>query len=194
MELLIDTTRVTILADAFGANMKQMQAAELRALNKTMSWLRTRTVRTVSKEMQIAAKVVRQRVRAFKASRRRRIGKVWAGLQPIAAHRLGSVKQLRKGVRAGRHVFDGAFALYSKRGSVAVFQRTGEPKRVTQRGRYAGTNIKREPIERVELELDKQKVRDAIDELFSSAQRRFLEVLKQELKYQVYVKNAKRAA
>lgn len=191
MELLIDTTRVAILADAFGANMKQMQAAEVRALNKTMRWVRTRAVRTVSKEMKVAAKLVRQRIADFKATRQRRVGKVWVGLRPIAAQRLGKVRQNRRGVRAGRHSFKGAFAVDTGRGNLAVFQRTGEPKRKMRSGRYAGKM--REPIERVELELDQQAVTDALDELFSGANTRFLKVLRQELKYQVFVKGKRNA-
>lgn len=189
MELVIDTHRVVILADAFGATMKQMEAAEVRALNKTVNWVRSKAVRSVAKEMKVAAKLVRQRIAAFKATRRKRYGKVWAGLKPIAAHRLGKVKQTRRGVRAGRHSFTGAFAANTGRGKQAVFQRTGEPKRKMRTGRYAGKM--REPIELVELELDQQKVTDALEELFGSAQQRFFEVFKQELKYQVFVKNAR---
>jgi len=191
MQLTIDTHGVVILADAFGASMKQMEAAEVRALNKTVNWLRSKAVQSVSKEMKVAAKLVRQRIAAFKATRRKRYGKVWAGLQPIAAHRLGAAKQTRKGVRAGRHSFDGAFVRTTENGKLTVFQRTGEPKRRMSKGRYAGKM--REPIERVELDLDQQAVTDALDELFGQAQQRFFTVLKQELKYQVFVKGKKRA-
>lgn len=188
MQMQIDTSRVVFLADAFGASIKQMQAAELRALNKTMSWLRTRAVRAVSKEMKVAAKVVRQRIRAFKASRARRYGRVWAGLQAIAAHRLGKIKKLRRGVRAGRHTFEGAFPVDTGKGKIAIFQRTGESKRKMRKGRYAGKL--REPIERVDLDIDTPTVRDALDELFTEAQQRFFVVFRQELKYQVNIKNA----
>lgn len=191
IELQIDTTSVAILADAFGANMEQMQAAEVRALNKTMKWVRTHSVRAVSKEMKVAAKLVRQRIRAFKATRRHRIGKVWAGLEPIAAHRLGRTKQNRRGVRAGRHLFPGAFTADVGRGKLVVFKRTGEPKRQMKRGRYAKRNIKREPIERVELEMDQQAITDALDDLFAGANERFFEILRQELNYQVFVKGKK---
>lgn len=185
----IDTSRVAILADAFGASIKQMRAAEVRALNKTMKWLRTHAVRAVSKEMKVAAKIVRQRIRAFKASRRRRVGRVWAGLQPLGVHRLGTVKKLRRGVRVGRHTFKGAFGVDTGKGKISVFQRTGESKRKMQRGSYTGKM--REPIERVDLDIDTDPVRDRLKELFGEAQRRFFEVFRQELKYQVYVKNAR---
>ncbi len=189
MELVIDTSQVAILADAFGATMKQMEAAEIRALNKTMNWLRTHAVRAVSEETKIAAKVVRQRIRAFKATRRRRFGRVWAGLRPLAAHRLGAAKQLRRGVRAGRHVFEGAFVVATSKGKQVVFQRTGEAKRKMTKGRYAGKM--REPIERVDLDIDTEQVRDRLNDLFNEAQQRFFEVFRQELKYQVFVKNAR---
>lgn len=187
MRLDIDTSRVAMLADAFGANMKQMQAAELRALNKTMKWVRTRAVRAVSKEAKVAAKVVRQRIRAFKATKRNRIGRVWAGLAPISASRLGKARQLKRGgMRVGRYTFKGAFPGKDGKG---IFRRTGESKRRMKRGRYAGQM--REPIEAVKLDIDTSALRDRVTELFNEAQKRFFVVFRQELKYQVFVKNAR---
>lgn len=190
MRLEVDTTRIAILADAFGANMKQMEAAELRALNKTMAWLRTRAVRAVSEEMKLAAHLVRQRVANYRATRRQKRGKVWAGLRAIEARRLGRFRQLKTGVRVGRHTFKGAFISAMDNGRTGIWERTGEAKRTTTKGRYAGTNTKREPIREVKIEMN-QETRDALAELFGQANERFFTVLRQELKYQVYVKNAR---
>lgn len=191
MQLDVDTSKVAILADAFGANIKQMKRAEVRALNKTMRWVLKNVVKQVGKEAKVAAKLIHQRVRAFKATTRNRRGRVWAGLKPIAAHRLGKVRQLKRGgVRAGRHKFDDSFVFTSKKGNVTVFQRTGESKRRMKKGRYAGTGVKREPIQRAELEMDTQKIRSILDEYFGQANAKFLELLRVELKYEVFVKNA----
>lgn len=191
MRLDVDTSRVALLADAFGANIKQMQAAELRALNKTMTWLRTHTVRAVSKETKVAAKILRQRVAAYKANRRNPRGRVWAGLDPIKARRLGRFRQLKRGVRMGRHVFEGAFLTAMQTGHTSIFERTGEAKRMMKRGRYAGKDIKREPIREVKLDINTDAVQDKIDAVFGEAQARFFIALRQELKYQVFIKNAR---
>lgn len=191
MQVKINTTGIVTLADAFGATTKQMRKAEVRALNKTLRWVLKNVVRNISKEAKVAQKLIRQRVRAFKATARNRSGRVWAGLDPIAAHRLGKVRQLKRGgVRAGRHKFNDAFIHTSSRGNVTIFQRTGEAKRTTKRGRYAGTGIKREPVERVELELDNVNIREVLDEWFGKANKKFLQIFASELRYETVIKNA----
>ncbi|MDZ7804334.1 phage tail protein [Thiohalophilus sp.] len=192
LSLDIDTQKIALLADAFGANIKQMRKAQIRALNKTMKWVRGKAVKAVAKELEIPQKIARQRVAAFRASARMPRGKVWSGLQPMKASRLGKVKQLKRGgVRAGRHVFDDAFAIQTRGGRYQVFRRTGEPKRETRRGRYAGTGIKREPVEFVELEWDTAQVLDILDDAYKQAPSRYFEILRQELKYEVFVKSAR---
>ena len=190
MQLDIDTSGVAILANQMGANLKQMRAAELRALNKTMTWLAGRAARAMSQEAKIAVKIAKQRIRAYKASRSTLTGRAWVGLNPLPAHRAGQVKQQRKGARAGRHLFAGAFAVDTGKGKVAIFQRTGEAKRTMRRGAYRGSKIKREPIERVDIELDTPAVRSAIAAVFNGAQQRFWQVLQQELNFSTRVRRA----
>lgn len=192
LQIEVDATRIVRLADAFGANIKQMKAAQFRALNKTLRWVRGRSVKAISHELNIPQKLAKQRVAHFLAKRSSQHGRVYAGLNPISARRLGKVKQLKRGgVRVGRHKFDDAFAVDTGKGRLKVFRRTGEAKRKPTKGRYAGTGIKREPIEGVDLDVDINYVRDALDDVYSQAGERYFTILKQELKYEVFVKNAR---
>nr|BDD46291.1 hypothetical protein 11 [Gammaproteobacteria bacterium] len=191
LELTINTAGVITLADSFGATAKQTRRAEVRALNKTMRWVLKNVVKQVGKEAKLPAKLIRQRIHVFKASAKKRSARIWAGLDPIPAHRLGKVKQLKRGgARAGRHTFRNAFVVGSISGKPVIFQRTGEAKRLTRKGRYAGTNIKREPLQVPKLALDTVSIRGVIDEWFGKANKRFLELFAAELRYEVFVKHA----
>jgi len=188
MNFDIDTAGVIRLADAFGANIKQMRRAETRALNKSIKWGVGKIAREVGKEVKIPAKLIKQRVRGFKATRRKARARIYAGLNAIKAKRLGKVRQLKKGVRAGRHTFKGAFVTATSNAHTGIFERTGEKKRTMKSGSYAGKNVKREPIREVELDINTQSVTAIIDKWFGRIQERFFEIFKRELKYEVFVK------
>lgn len=49
----------------------------------------------------------------------------------------------------GKKVVTAGFMAATPQGQMAIWKRTGEPKRLTTKGRYAGTKIKREPIKRL---------------------------------------------
>ena len=190
MQVDIDTSRIAVLADSFGASIKQMRKAEVRALNKTLRWVVKNIIKNIGREAKLPAKLLRQRIRAFKATTRNRSGRVWAGLQPLMAHRLGAVRQMKRGgVRAGRHRFDNAFVHTTSNNKLIVFQRTGEAKRLMKKGRYADTRIKREPVDKAKLDLHTSDVQKVVNEWFGKAQAQFFIVFKRELNYEVFVKN-----
>ncbi|RKT98737.1 phage tail protein, partial [Burkholderia sp. Nafp2/4-1b] len=53
-------------------------------------------------------------------------GKVWLGLNPIEAHRLGAVRRTKKGMRAGKTLFDGAWRKTKAQPNGAIFRRVGK--------------------------------------------------------------------
>lgn len=188
MRFDIDTAGVIRLADAFGANIKQMRRAETRALNKTLRWGIKNIAKELGKEIKIPAKLIKQRIRGFKATRRKARARIYAGLNAIKAKRLGKVRQLKKGVRAGRHTFKGAFITATSNAHTGIFERTGEKKRAMKSGSYAGTNVKREPIREVELDINTQSVTAIIDKWFGRIQEQFFVILKGELRHEVFGK------
>lgn len=82
---------------------KAAAAAQRRAINKTLGWLRTHIARAVGKQERIAIGAVRQRLRAYPTSGGAMRGKLWFGLNAIEASRIGRVRQTSRGVSvAGR--------------------------------------------------------------------------------------------
>jgi hypothetical protein len=107
------------------------EAQAIKALNSTLTkmaaWLRSKSVKGLSAELQIQQKVLRRRLRAFRISRHPNGGQitVWYGLDPIALIYLGA-RQTRAGVSAmgGRFVQSGFIA--PTQGGRQVFKRRGK--------------------------------------------------------------------
>lgn len=87
---------------------KFAHAAQRRAINKTLRWLRTHVAREVGRQERIAIAAVRQRLRAFPVSGSGQ-GKLWFGINPIEASRAGRPRQSRTGVSVAGRKYQGAF-------------------------------------------------------------------------------------
>lgn len=186
------SARLTIDPEQYGAVLRafktlpgEIDKAEIRALNKTARWVKTQVVRETSQAAKIAGKIVRDRIRILRASKRRAFAKVWYGLNPIPARLLGNVRQTKSGVRAGRHSFPGAFVTGFKSGRTGVYQRA-QPGRRWSAGRshQAKPNL---PLKESELKLDSEEVQRAIHRTYTRAGERFVTLLRQELNYIINV-------
>ena len=112
-----------------------------------------------------------RRVRTKKMAGGREWFGIWFGYNPIAAAYVGGAK---KGA-------EGAFTATMPTGHEGLFRRTGEAKRLTARGRYADTKIRREPIKEVKLPLPQAvSVAERLAEAFGVEAE---EILAQELEY-----------
>ncbi|RMR04626.1 hypothetical protein ALP92_04453, partial [Pseudomonas syringae pv. primulae] len=87
---------------------KAAAAAQRRAINKTLRWLRTHIAREVGRQERIAVAAVRQRLRAYPASGSAMRGKLWFGLDAISASRIGRARQTRSGVSVAGRRYQGA--------------------------------------------------------------------------------------
>ena len=77
---------------------KAAAAAQRRAINKTIRWLRTHIARAVGKQERIAIGAVRQRLRAYPVISGDMRGKLWFGINAIEASDMrGSGKTTRTG-------------------------------------------------------------------------------------------------
>lgn len=86
---------------------EQVPLAMASAINRVGSSVRGKLAKDLAKEAGVKPGVVRARIKFFKAHRRKLLGRMWVGLQPIPAHRLGRAKQLpyrtnRKRAAGGR--------------------------------------------------------------------------------------------
>ncbi|ONC18928.1 phage tail protein [Burkholderia pseudomallei] len=122
LKVEIDVGAVTAVLQ--GLSPSAMQAAWRRTLRKTAAWIKSQTAKEVSAATRIPQKTIRRRLYFFLRSAD--TGKVWLGLNPIEAHRLGSVAKTRKGMRAGRTPFEGAWRQSKRQPDGPIFERVGK--------------------------------------------------------------------
>ncbi|MGY1952507.1 phage tail protein [Pseudomonas pergaminensis] len=172
---------------------KAAAAAQRRAINKTLGWLRTHIARSVGKQERIAIGAVRQRLRAYPVSAGAMRGKLWFGVNAIEASRIGKARQTRSGVSVAGRRYQGAFfkQVYGSgpdiwiRTSSKHFNVTDYPGS-TQGRRSSGfiaENDNRFPLAKAKVSLD--QVRPHFDSWVKRADERLLEILKQELNFEL---------
>ena len=174
---------------------KAIAAAQRRAINKTLRWLRTHIARAVSQKERIAVTAVRQRLLAYPMSGKGQ-GKLWFGINPIEASRIGRPRQTRTGVSVAGRRYQGAFfkRVYGSRADIWIrthskhFDAANYPNSEVGKGGRTGwisesENDSRYPLAKAKVSLD--DVRPHFDEWVKRADQRLLEVLRQELNYEL---------
>lgn len=181
---------------------KAAAAAQRRAINKTLGWLRTHIARAVGKQERIAIGAVRQRLRAYPVSGGAMRGKLWFGVNAIEASRVGKARQTRAGVSVAGRRYQGAFFKQVYGGSPDIWIRTSSKHfnatdypDSTQGRRSSGfiaESDNRFPLAKAKVSLD--QVRPHFDNWVKQADERLLEILKQELNFELqkYLKGATR--
>lgn len=173
MEIRIDASGLDDIARELRASPAQASAALRSTLRKMASWLRAQSVRGLSKALDVQQKVIRRRLRQFRL-RTAEDGAsidIWYGLDPIALIHLGA-RQTRKGVRARRHIREGAFIATGRGGNRQVFKRRGRA---------------RLPIDKQTLDIEDRANVWIEDELIGTAdfERRFLDTFEHELRWRM---------
>ena len=181
---------------------KAAAVAQRRAINKTLGWLRTHIARAVGKQERIAIGAVRQRLRAYPVSGGAMRGKLWFGVNAIEASRIGRARQSRTGVSVAGRRYQGAFfkQVYGSspdiwiRTSSKHFNATDYPGS-TQGRRSSGfiaEGDNRFPLAKAKVSLD--QVRPHFDSWVKRADERLLEILEQELNFELqkYLKGTTR--
>lgn len=181
---------------------KAAAAAQRRAINKTLGWLRTHIARAVGKQERIAIGAVRQRLRAYPVSGGAMRGKLWFGVNAIEASRIGRPRQSRADVSVAGRRYQGAFfkQVYGSspdiwiRTSSKHFNTTDYPDSAQGRRRsgFVAESDNRFPLAKAKVSLD--QVRPHFDSWVKRADERLLEILKQELNFELqkYLKGSAR--
>ena len=165
MKFEIDIRQITDMLQRLSPSA--MRAAWRRTLRKTGAWIKSQTAKEVAKGTRIAQKVVRRRLYFFMRSADS--GKVWLGLNPLEAHRLGAVRKTRRGVRAGRLSFDCAWRQTKAKPNGPIYKRIGQA---------------RTPFEAVTV--DWSKTGDpAFRRATQMCEARLMTILRQEVNYEV---------
>ena len=181
---------------------KAAAAAQRRAINKTIRWLRTHIARAVGKQERIAIGAVRQRLRAYPVSGGDMRGKLWFGINAIEASRTGRARQTGGGVSVAGRRYQGAFfkKVYGSNADIWIrtsskhFNTTDYPD-AAQGGRRSGfveENDNRFPLAKAKVSLE--QVRPHFDAWVKRADERLLEILTQELNFELqkYLKGTPR--
>ena len=171
------------------------QAAQRRAINKTLRWLRTHIARDVGRQERIAIAAVRQRLRAFPVSGNGQ-GRLWFGIKPIEASRAGRPRQTRTGVSVAGRKYQGAFFKTVYGGKPDIWIRTAskhfdlddypESEISGGGGRRSGwisENDSRFPLAKAKISLE--EVRPHFDSWTGRAHERLVAVMEQELNFEL---------
>jgi len=171
--------------------------AQRRAINKVLGWLRTHIARAVSKQERIAMRAVRQRLRSYPAKGGAGQGKLWFGINPIEASRIGRPRQTNAGVSVAGRRYAGAFYQRVYGGQADIWIRTGSKhfraedypasELSSSRGQRHGSMdwemYGRFPLAKAKVLLE--DVRPLFDEWTRRADQRLVEVLLQELNFEL---------
>ncbi|MGQ5522644.1 hypothetical protein ACUHMQ_05205 [Chitinimonas sp. PSY-7] len=159
-----------VLALSHALKEEAVRNAWRRAMRKTGNWVKTHVAKVLSPELKIPQKVLKQRLYFFLRSKMME-GKVWLGINPIEADRLGQPRQNRTGITAGRHRFEQAWIYQGKQGGQQgkVFRRVGRA---------------RTPYTRVHLDIDDAGER-AFRAVTAQAEARLLAIFEQELRWEI---------
>lgn len=151
-----------------------VERAARRASKKTAGWVRIQIARQVGSALKLPRRILATRGKFYdKGWREGHEGgmafKVWFGLDPLMAERIGAPQRMVKGYRVKQHKFATAF--------------------IPKRGRYKDklmhrTTSARMPIMRARVEIDQAGTR-AFNALAPRIQARYMELLKHEMEYEV---------
>ncbi|KPM60197.1 hypothetical protein HB4184_22065 [Pseudomonas putida] len=174
---------------------KAVAAAQRRAVNKVLRWLRTHIARDVGRQERIAIAAVRQRLKAFPVSSNGQ-GRLWFGINPIEASRAGRPRQSRTGVSVAGRRYKGAFFKRVYGGNPDIWIRTASKhfdakdypdSEVSGRGGrrtgWVAENDSRFPLAKAKISLE--EVRPHFEAWTNRAHERLLVVMEQELNFEL---------
>lgn len=174
---------------------KAVAAAQRRAVNKVLRWLRTHIARGVGRQERIAIAAVRQRLKAFPVSSNGQ-GRLWFGINPIEASRAGRPRQSRSGVSVAGRRYQGAFFKQVYGGNPDIWIRTASKHfdakdypdselsgRGGRRTGWVAENDSRFPLAKAKISLE--EVRPHFEAWTNRAHERLLVVMEQELNFEL---------
>lgn len=125
---ITDNNEVDNIIAAFEATKIQVETALMRALNKTALWLKSQSVKEISKEKALKQKLIRERLHVIKSNRKQLVARVIASLHGVKAHQIGNMRQTKTGAKAGKRHFKGAFVATMPTGHTGIYKRKGRKK------------------------------------------------------------------
>lgn len=175
---------------------KAVDAAQRRAINKTLRWLRTHVARAVGQQERIAIAAVRKRLLSYPVGSNGQ-GRLWFGINPIEASRAGRPRQTRSGVSVAGRRYQGAFyrQVYGSRPDIWIrtaskhFRASDYPDSEVSKAGGASSgwiseNDSRFPLAKAKISLE--AVRPHFASWTNKAHERLLVVMEQELNFELH--------
>ncbi len=159
---------------------QKLRLARYRTLRKLEAWASTHIARDLSDIADAKLKSLRSRLKTRVTQQGDKMS-VWVGLNPIAAHRLGTARQTKRGVSVRSHRFKSAFmykGIALRRISSANSDESEEFD--IDRGNMEG--YPRFPLAKVGKKIDHQG-QQAIKRINAMLAQRFEEIFTRELAY-----------
>ena len=187
-----DTTS-DLTAELYHVSDKVAKAVN-RAVKKTARWLRTHSMRDLSKELNIKQAPLKSRFIVGTDPKKPSEAKIWIGLLAIGAHDIGRASQNQAGVRVANRQYDGAFyqAVYGSEKKVYIRARRNrimqhDVVREQRRRKYRAINQNlkgRFPVQVVGVEI--KDVADRVIQRYEArVNKRYREILEHELKFAI---------
>ena len=197
-----EITRATAFIES---SPEQLNKASIRAIKKTIRWLRGRVAREVAQALGIPQKAFKQRLTSsVMGNGMDQVHILWLGVAPLAAEMAGRPRQTRSGVSVGKRKYQGAFYrdVYGDGASVWIRKRRAQAlgldlpswsgRSTSKRSTFVdgSANSGRFPVMRVAIDME-----SVAGEIFRRYQRRAVDrfgvVLEQELNYAINHEGAK---
>lgn len=121
----VEINIINSITQSVDASQAKITKATVRALNKTALWVKEQTTKKLSKDTQIRKQLIRKRLWIIRATRNYMRALVRVGLYRMKSSKLGEMKQMAKGAKAGKHMFEGGFIAKMPTGHRGIFRRKG---------------------------------------------------------------------
>lgn len=167
----IDADELWRVRKTLNATNAQIDRACVRALNKTLTWVKSQGGRGLARAHDVPLKTLRGRLRLGKASAGNPRGSAWFGTRPIKAVDAGAPLQSIGGARVRGHFFLGSFSARMPSGHLGIFKRRG---------------VARLPIDEQMIYL--RQAQAVLDGIAQRAPERLRTIYAQELHYALNVK------
>ncbi len=131
IDIEVPKQEVDKILATFAATRAQIDRASLRAINKTIRWVHTNLKRIYRQELAasgfpVAQKHLTRRLKRLRASRRRRLGIVWLGLNAFPLIALGKGRRTKQGRVVKGRLYRQVFHAAMPTGHEGHFKRKGE--------------------------------------------------------------------
>lgn len=121
-----------VMRDLSKAQREVVPESTVAALNRAASRMQTAAVRETASTLQIKPKVARGLLRFQRRDRARRLfwtAGIYVVIGDLPASKLGKMRQQKKGAKAGKYFFEGAFKATIKQSNhTGIYKRKGKPR------------------------------------------------------------------